>query len=294
MRKFVAWFLIMFALIGAIAGCTSSPRADLTIASKGFNEQDILQELLAQQIENKTGLRVERRRILGSVAHEALLAGRIDAYVEYTGTAYVGYLQQPVNPDPADTLRRLRQLYAEKFNLEVMPSLGFENTFAMIIRGEDARQQNVTTLSEAAKHSPQWRAGFGYEFLERQDGFPGLAKAYNLQFAEPPKTMDLGLIYRALTQKKVDFVAGSSTDGQIARLGLVVLKDDKHYFPPYEAVPIVRKATLKKYPQVKVAIAELAGKISSAEMQQLNYQTEGELQDIKEVVRDFLHSKHLS
>jgi osmoprotectant transport system substrate-binding protein len=298
MRKFFAWFVLTLVLVGAIASCTPTSnrgdRVDLKIASKGFTEQDILQELLAQQIENKTQLKVSRRRILGSVAHQAILAGESDAYVEYTGTAYVGYLKQPVNPDPVVTLRGLRQLYAEKFKLEVMPPLGFENTFAMIIRGEDARQQNITTLSEATKYSPQWRAGFGYEFLERQDGFPGLAKAYNLQFAEPPKTMDLGLIYRALTQKKVDFVAGSSTDGQIPRLGLVILKDDKRYFPPYQAVPIVRKATLQKHPQVRAAIAELAGKISSTEMQQLNYQVEGELRDVKEVVREFLRSKNLS
>jgi len=296
MRKVIALCLLTLTLIWAIASCTSNPTgrsADLIVASKGFTEQDILQEMIAQQIENKTDLTVDRRRLVGFVAHKALISGQIDGYVEYTGTAYVGYLQQKVDPDPEATYQRLRQLYAQKFDLEVMPSLGFQNTFAMIVRGESARAANVNTLSEAAQHSPQWRAGFGYEFLEREDGFPGLAKAYGLKFAAPPETMDLGLIYRALMQKKVDFIAGNSTDGQIARLGLVVLEDDKNYFPPYEAVPIFRKATLKKYPQIEGAIAELVGKISSQEMRQLNYQVEGELRDIQQVVREYLQSKNL-
>jgi len=163
----------------------------------------------------------------------------------------------------------------------------------MIIRGEDARRYNLQTLSQAARYTPQWRGGFGYEFLERQDGFPGLAKTYNLQFSKPPQIMDLGLIYRALLQKQVDLIAGNSTDGQIERLGLVVLADDKQYFPPYEAAPIVRAETLARYPQLKPAIAELVGKISAREMQQLNYLVEGELRDVKEVVAEFLRSKGL-
>ena len=174
-----------------------------------------------------------------------------------------------------------------------MPSLGFENTFAMIIRGEDARRYNIQTLSEAAKYTPQWRGGFGYEFLEREDGFPGLAKTYGLRFAISPQIMDLGLIYRALIQKQVDMVAGNSTDGQISRLGLVVLKDNQQYFPPYEAAPIVRKETLNKYPQLRTAINQLSGKITSDEMRELNNLVEGELQDIKTVVREFRKSQGL-
>ncbi len=287
----------MLVLVGTIASCSPQTYGggDLIIASKDFTEQDILGELLAQHIEQTTGLKVDRRPRLGGsqVCHRAITYGKIDAYVEYTGTAYTGILEQPPIADPNQVFHNLHQLYAQKFNLEVMPSLGFENTFAMIIRGEDARRYRVNTLSEAAQYTPQWRGGFGYEFLERADGFPGLAKTYHLKFSNPPQIMDLGLIYRALIQKQVDLVAGNSTDGQIARLGLVILKDDQHYFPPYEAAPIVRQATLAKYPQVKTAIAQLGGLITSAEMQRMNYLVEGEFRDVKEVVQEFLQSKGL-
>jgi osmoprotectant transport system substrate-binding protein len=297
MKRFFVWFLLTLVLVGTIASCHPqvSGAGDLIIASKDFTEQDILGELLAQHIENTTDLRVDRRPRLGGsqVCHRAITNGKIDAYVEYTGTAYTGILEQPPIANPQQVFQNLQRLYAQKFNLQVMPSLGFENTFAMIIRGEDARRYQIRTLSEAAQYTPQWRGGFGYEFLERADGLPGLAKTYGLQFAKPPQIMDLGLIYRALIQKQVDLVAGNSTDGQIARLGLVILKDDRGYFPPYEAAPIVRQATLAKYPQVKPAIAQLGGLITAAEMQQMNYLVEGELRDVKEVVQEFLQSKGL-
>lgn len=299
MKKFLALCFLNFAVLFLIAGCTpnlnsSSNDANIIVASKGFTEQDVLAELLAQQIEATTNLKVSRRTLGGSfVCHNAITAGQIDAYIEYTGTALTAILKEkPINGSK-EVYEKIKQTYARQFNLEVMPNLGFENTFAMIIRGEDAKRNNIQTLSQASQYTPQWRAGFGYEFVEREDGFPGLAKTYNLRFAKPPQIMDLGLIYRALIQKQVDVVAGNSTDGQIARLGLVVLKDDKQYFPPYETVPIVRQETLKKYPELRKAIASLAGKISADEMQQLNYLVEGELRDIKDVVREFLKSKGL-
>jgi osmoprotectant transport system substrate-binding protein len=298
MKRFFAFFLLSFALVLGIASChlsTSGGGGDIAVASKGFTEQDILSELLAQQIEANTNLKVDRLRFTSAlVTHQAITAGKIDAYVEYTGTAFTVILKQQAINEPKEVYQRLKQAYAQQFNLEVMESLGFENTFAMIIRGEDAKRYNVQSLSEAARYSPQWRAGFGYEFIEREDGFPGLAKTYDLRFAQSPRIMDLGLIYRAILQKQVDMINGNSTDGQIARLGLVVLKDDKHYFPPYEATPIVRQETLQKYPQLRKAIAQLGGKISASEMQQLNYLVEGELRDIKEVVSEFRKAKGLS
>ncbi|MBW4563191.1 MAG: ABC transporter substrate-binding protein [Mojavia pulchra JT2-VF2] len=299
MKTFVLFCLLTVALVVAIASCnpnsTTNNSGDIIVASKDFTEQDILGELLAQQIEATTNLKVARRPRLGGsfVCHSAITAGKIDAYIEYTGTAFTGILKQKAISDPKLVYEKLKQAYAQQFNLEVMPSLGFENTFAIIIRGEDAKRYNLQTLSEATKYTPQWRGGFGYEFLEREDGFPGLAKTYNLHFAKPPQIMDLGLIYRALLQKQVDMVAGNSTDGQIARLDLAVLKDDKQYFPPYEAAPIVRKETLKKYPQLRQAIAQVAGRITADEMRQLNYLVEGELQNIKDVVHEFRKSKKL-
>jgi osmoprotectant transport system substrate-binding protein len=296
LQRFFALCLLAFALVIALASCnfnsSNQGGVDIIVASKGFTEQDILSELLAQQIESVTNLKVERRRFTSAfVTHNAITAGKINAYVEYTGTAFTGILKQKVINDPKILYKKLKQAYAQQFNLEVMQPLGFENTFAMTIRPEDSRRYNIKTLSQVAKYTPQWRGGFSYEFVEREDGFPGLAKTYGLRFAQSPRIMDLGLIYRALLQKQVDIVNGNSTDGQISRLGLVVLKDDKQYFPPYEAVPIVRQETLKKYPEVKKAIAQLLGRITADEMRQLNYLVEGELKDIKDVVREFRKSK---
>ncbi|MEH2037192.1 glycine betaine ABC transporter substrate-binding protein [Nostoc sp.] len=300
MKRFFTLCFLSFALLLVIVGCTpnlnSNNGGNIIVASKDFTEQDILGELLAQQIEATTNLKVARRPRLGGsfVCHSAITAGKIDAYIEYTGTSFTAILKQKAVNDPKEVYEKLKQAYSQQFNLEVMPSLGFENTFAMIVRGEDARRYNIQTLSQATQYTPQWRGGFGYEFLEREDGFPGLAKTYDLRFVKSPQIMDLGLIYRALIQKQVDMVAGNSTDGQISRLGLVVLKDDKHYFPPYETVPIVRQEILKKYPELRTAIASLAGKISADEMRQLNYLVEGELRDVKDVVQEFRKSKGLN
>ncbi|MEH1855560.1 MAG: glycine betaine ABC transporter substrate-binding protein [Nostoc sp.] len=299
MKRFFTLCCLTFTLLLLITSCTpnvnSNNGGNIIVASKDFTEQDILGELLAQQIEATTNLKVARSPRLGGsfVCHSAITAGKIDAYIEYTGTAFTAILKQKTVNDPKEVYKILKQAYSQQFKLEVMPSLGFENTFAMIVRGEDAKRYNIQTLSEATQYTPQWRGGFGYEFLEREDGFPGLAKTYNLRFAKSPQIMDLGLIYRALIQKQVDMVAGNSTDGQISRLGLVVLKDDKHYFPPYETVPIIRQEILKKYPELKTAIASLAGKISADEMRQLNYLVEGELRDIKDVVQEFRKLKGL-
>ena len=298
MKKFLLLCLVTFSLVLAIASCnlnTSEGGGEIVVASKNFTEQNILGELLAQQIESATGLKVARRLDLGGtfVCHQAMLAGQVDAYVEYTGTAFTTILkQQPISESKA-VYQQVKSGYNKQFQLEVTPALGFENTFAMIIRGEDARQHNIRTLSQAAQYAPQWQAGFGYEFINREDGFPGLAKTYDFKFNKPPRVMDLGLIYRAIIDRQVDVVAGNSTDAQIARLDLAILQDDKGYFPPYEATPIVRQATLKKYPQLRQAIAQLGGKISAEEMRSLNYQVEGEFRSIKKVVHEFLVAKGL-
>lgn len=296
-KKFFAFCLLTLTLILAIASCNPnlSGGGDIVVGSKNFTEQNILGELLAQQIEATTGVKVDRRLHLGGtfVCHKALIAGQIDAYIEYTGTAFSAVLEQKTIGDPKAVYQQVKQDYAKQFNLEVTEPLGFENTYAMIMRGEDARRFNLQTISQAAQYTPQWRVGIGYEFYDRPDGFPGLAKTYGLRFADAPRIMDLGLMYRALTDNQVDMVAGNSTDGQIARLNLVVLKDDKQFFPPYEAAPIVRQETLKNYPKLRQAIEQLGGLISADEMRHLNYLVEGELRDIQEVVREFRQSKGL-
>ena len=294
-RKFLALGVTSLSLSVAIAACNSSSENVIVIGSKNFTEQLILGELLAQHIESNTNLKVDRRLNLGStdICHQAITSGQIDAYVEYTGTAFTAILKNEPISNSQQVYQKVKQAYAQQFQLEVTEPLGFNNTFAIIIRGEDARKFNIQTISQAAKQTPQWRAGFGYEFTERKDGFPGLAKTYGLRFAKPPRIMDLGLMYRALKEKQVDLVAGNSTDGSIHRLDLVVLKDDKQYFPPYDAVPIVRQQTLEKYPQLRPALQKLGGIITEKDMQNLNEQVEGQRKDIKTVVQEFLKSKGL-
>lgn len=286
----------LVALVTALlAGCSGRRGDTVVVGSKNFPEQALLGEILAQHLESRTHLRIERRFYLAGsyICHQALLAGRIDAYVEYTGTALTAILHEPVESDPSSVFRRVQVDYRKRFQLEVMPSLGFNNTFAIVIRGEDARRLHLRTLTDAARYAPEWRAGFGYEFMERPDGYAGLARAYGLRFSAPPRILDLGLLYRALLDKEVDLVAGNSTDGLLAARELSVLEDDRHYFPPYEAVPIVRENTLAIHPEAQAAIAELAGKISDAEMRRMNYAVVGERRDISEVAREFLRSEGL-
>jgi len=286
--------LVCLAALG-IAACSLNRGQTIVVGSKNFPEQALLGEILAQHIRARTHLSVERRFYLAGsfICQQALLAGRIDTYVEYTGTALTAILHDPMESDPAAVFTRVKQEYGKRFQFEVMPSLGFNNTFAMVIRGEDARRLHISTLTEAAPYAPGWRAGFGYEFMERPDGYVGLARVYGLAFAGTPRILDLGLLYRALLNKQVDVVAGNSTDGLIAARDLVILQDDKHYFPPYEAVPIVREDTLARYPEVRDAIGELAGKISDLQMQKMNDAVTGQGRDVTEVAREFLRDQGL-
>jgi glycine betaine/choline ABC-type transport system substrate-binding protein len=275
--------------------CGKSEKPHLTIGSKFFTEQVILAELLAQHIEARTGVHVDRKSNLGGtlLCHKALLAGDLDLYVEYTGTALTAVLNESPGRDSKDVYDRVKQAYAKRFNLEVTEPLGFENTFAMVVRGDDARRLHFRNTSDIVPYAPKMRAGFGYEFIERPDGFKGWSQLYGLHFAAPPSVMDLGLIYRALVDKKVDIVAGNSTDGLIDALHLVPLVDDKHYFPPYDAVPIVRRDALAKFPQLRSALADLGNKISAEEMRRLNAEVDADQRDAAAVVRAFRASKSL-
>ncbi len=289
-----AWFFLLAALLVFASACRSRPPR-VVVGSKFFTEQVVLAELLAQHIEARTGVPVERRSNLGStqICHQALLGGGIDLYVEYTGTALTAVLGEKPSGDSKAVYDRVQQSYAERFHLVVTEPLGFENTFAMVIRGGDARQHHLRMISDIAPLAPRWRVGVGYEFLERPDGYRGWSERYSLRFAESPRVMDLGLIYRALKEKQVDIVAGNSTDGLIEAFGLVALEDDRHYFPPYDAVPIVRREALEKFPQFRAALAELAGRISAADMRRLNYAVDGEHREVADVVRSFRQSKGL-
>ncbi|HET7295684.1 MAG TPA: glycine betaine ABC transporter substrate-binding protein [Gemmatimonadales bacterium] len=274
----------------ALAGCGGRDR--IVVGSKNFTESDLLSEIVAQQIERRTALPVERRFHLGGsfVCHQAITSGQIDLYVEYTGTAYTAILKHPPVSDPDSVYRAVAREYGERFGLTWAAPLGFDNTFAITVRHRDAVRYGLIRISDLARIAPRWKAGFGYEFLERADGFRGLAAAYGLRFAAPPTAMDLGLTYRALADGKVDVIAGNSTDGQIHALDLVVLDDDRRYFPPYQAAPVIRRATLERHPEVAAALAQLAGGISDAEMRRLNALVDVEHRDIAAVARDWLKS----
>jgi osmoprotectant transport system substrate-binding protein len=295
LRRLVLLFAA--ALTGTLlSGCGARRQDTVVVGSKNFPEQALLGEIVAQQIEARTHLRVERRFYLAGsfICQQAMLSGRIDAYVEYTGTALTAILHDPVNNDPGAVFGQVQKEYQQRFKFEVLPSLGFDDTFAMVIRGEDARRLNLKTLSQAGKYTPQWRPGFGYEFMERPDGYAGLARVYGLQFTAAPRILDLGLLYRALLGKQVDLIAANSTDGLLSTQDLAVLDDDKHYFPPYEAVPVVRNESVVRFPGLRAALGELAGEISDADMRKMNYAVIGEQRDISDVARDFLRSKHFN
>lgn len=302
-----AVILAAIALLGvatAMSGRASAGRADLVVGSKNFTEQVVLGELLAQVIERQAGLTVERRLNLGgtAIAHEALLSGGIDVYVEYTGTSLTAIFNEPPSANSEQVFATVRDRYATA-GLTLMPRLGFNNTFAVLVRGEEAKQLGLKTVSDlAASIRPAistrtssappvdapWRAGFGYEFLERPDGFKGLSAAYGLSFAQAPRVMDLNLIYRALAAGEIDVTAGDATSGLIEALGLAVLEDDRHYFPVYDAAPVARASVLLQYPAAAAAIRGLAGRVSATEMRQMNFRVDGEKLDPAVVVRAFL------
>jgi osmoprotectant transport system substrate-binding protein len=305
-----AWFgrglLGLAALCGLqfLLACAPPRSSRVVIGAKNFTEQVVLGELWAQEIEAVSGERVERRFYLAGsyICQQALVSGRIDGYVEYTGTALTAILKQPLPPigqrDAASVRATVERLYAERYHVKVGAPLGFEDTFAMVVRGADAQRLGIKTISDAVRvvssgEAKDWKLGVGYEFEERPDGLRGLEAAYGLKFAGEPRTMDLGLLYRALSGGQVDMVAGNSTDGPIRALGFVVLQDDRHYFPPYEAVPLVRADSIVKHPGIQVAMERLAGKVSAEEVQGMNDAVDGQHKDVGDVVRAFRRGKGL-
>jgi osmoprotectant transport system substrate-binding protein len=286
-------FLLVLSFL--CSSCSHSSRSDrIVVGSKNFTESLILGELLAQEIEAHSQLKVERRFYLAGtyICQQAMLAGRIDIYPEYTGTALTAILKQQAGGDKQQVYERVKHEYENHFGLTLGPPFGFNDSFALEIRGEDARRLGLKTLTQAAAYAPRWRAGFGYEFMERPDGYAGLAAAYGLHFSAP-RVMDLGLLAPALKARQIDIAAGNTTDGLVPVLDLFVLEDDRHYFPPYEAVAVIRQQTLQQHPQVAQAVANLAGKISDQEMQRLNYALDGQRRDVKDVAQEFLRSKGL-
>jgi osmoprotectant transport system substrate-binding protein len=294
--------LVLILLLGPIfllTACAPPRSHRITIGAKNFTEQVVLGELLAQQIESISHQKVDRRFYLAGsyLCHQALVSGRIDAYPEYTGTALTAILKQPLPPpgpgrSPQQVLATITRLYAGRFHIKVEPGFGFEDTFAMVVRTPDAQKNHWRTLSDIVPSAPSLRLGVGYEFQSRPDGLPALTAAYGLHFSDP-RVMDLGLLYRALSANQVDLIAGNSTDGPIQALHLTILADDRHAFPPYDAVPLVREDSLKLHPEIQIAIDQLAGRITAQEMQTMNDAVDAKHEDVAQVVRTFRTTHHL-
>src|SRR6185436_3922327 len=297
---------VVLALLGGLGvwrslrgRSTSGTSARVVVASKDFTESILLAEIVAQSLERR-GVTVNRQYELGgNLPHDALVGGRVDLYPEYTGTAFTAILHHPPITDPKAVYDQVKREYSAQFNLWLSDPLGFDNTFAILVRGEAARSLHLKTISDAAKHSPQWRAGFGHDFMVRQDGYPGFSKTYGLRFAGV-SDMSLDLTYTALASAKVDMIAGNSTDGRIAALDLTQLEDDRHYFPPYEAVFVIRRDVKDLTPEsnnsrpihfLVVVMSKLAGTISTDEMRKLNYEVDGAKRDKKIVVHEWLLKK---
>ncbi len=260
----------------------------VVVGSKDFTESIILAEILAQMLE-KQGVAVERQFELGGdIPHQSLLSKQIDVYPEYTGTAYTAILKHPPLTDPQAVYDQTKTEYAEKFNLAISPPLGFANDFAILVRGDVARKNNLKTISESVPLAANWQAGFGQDFMSRADGYPGFSKAYGFNFAKQPREMDLSLTYRALQSGELDIIAGNSTDGLISALDLFQLTDDRHYFPPYQAVYIARQSAI---PALNEAFAKLTGAITTDEMRKLNYEVDGNKRTPRNVAAKWLTSQ---
>lgn len=285
--KILGSILGSLAALFVLTGCGPRP---IYVGSKNFTEQIILGEITAQVLEHRLHQPVMRRLDLGGtmLAQAALVSGQLDVYPEYTGTALTNVLKQPPQADAARTLAIVQNEYENRFHLRWLKPLGFNDSFAMVIRGDDARQRNLHSISDAGRCCP-WRLGVGYEFLGRPDGLMSLKATYpGLHLEGSPRTMDLGLLYRALQDKQVDLVAANTTDGLLSKIDVVVLTDDSHAFPPYEASLVVREAALKLHAGMEEALSTLSGHISQDTMRKLNYEVDGNHRAVSEVAAEFL------
>jgi osmoprotectant transport system permease protein len=263
-------------------------RSAVVVGSKNFTEQVILGELLARAIEDE-GLPVVRKLNLGGtfICDTALRSGDLDLYVEYTGTAATAVFHQDVTHDPGAAFRQVRELYA-RVGVSVLEPLGFDNTFAILVRARDARRLGLRSIADLQTVAAAWTPGVGYEFLGRADGYAGLTRTYGLQFGAAPRAMDLSLIYKALADGQVDVIAGDATSAQIDALNLLPLDDSLRYFPPYDAVPVVRTAALLAHPEIGRAMARLAGRVTDQAMRAMNRAVDIAHGDPRDVARQSL------
>ncbi len=294
---------LLLVLLGALshrlrdsAGpSTSVPRQSvLRIGSKNFTEQLLLAEIIAQLVEARTGLRVDRYPNLGGtmICHEALVSGALDLYVEYSGTALTAVLNLEMPESSDDVWAIVTKEYRERFDLEWLEPLGFNNSYTIAVRRDDAQRHGWTTISDLARDAPRLRAGFTAEFAERADGYPGLSRKYGFEFAEA-HDFDPALMYTALARKQVDAIAAFATDGRIEAYQLQTLMDDASYFPPYQAAPVARREILERWPELRRELADLGGRIDDTTMRRLNAEVDENKRSPASVASEFLRQQGL-
>lgn len=287
---FVAASALLFKLVFVLVDLGAGNRNNLVIVgSKVDTEGMVLSAAIAELIEHRTHLRVQLKSALGGteICFHALRSGAIDVYPEYTGTALMAILDRPAERDPVRVFSLVRREFARRYHLVWLPPLGFNNTYTLAMARSRARALGIRRISDLARH-PELRAGFTAEFMSRRDGYPGLKKRYGLHFATPPRSMEAGLMYSAARAGQIDVISAYATDGRIDKFGLVTLQDDAHFFPPYQAAPLVRAATLARHPEIRTALAPLAGKVDDAEMRHLNAEVDVERRPIAAVADELV------
>lgn len=302
MKKYTSIMLAIFfafAHIVSFSGLAygASPASGIiVVGSKNFTEQMVVGNIAAELLEAHTSLKVEKKLHLGgtNVCFEALKRGSanngIDIYVEYTGTGLVNILQMEVKTDPQEVYETVKKEFKNRWNLIWLEPWGFNNTYTLAVKEEFAKQNNIETFSDLAKFADQLIFGCTMEFIERPDGYPGFKKAYGFSFKEA-KAMDPGLMYAAIDNDLVQVISAFATDGLLVAHNLKILKDDKNFFPPYHAAPLVNGEVLEKYPGIAEALNKLANSITDEDMQKLNYKVDGEGKDPAQVAREFLKER---
>lgn len=282
--------VLLFSVV--LTGCSSDT---ITIGSKDYSENIVLGEIFSQLIEANTELKVVRKLNLGGtfVNFEAIKNGQIDLYPEYTGTALTAQLKMDVITDADETYRIVSEKFDEQFNIKWLKPLGFNNTYTLAVTNEVYEKYGIETFSDLAAISENFVFGAEHEFFDRQDGFDGLVKAYGMKFMGEPKKMNVSLKYQAIGNGDIDVTDAFATDGQIIQYNLKILEDDKNFFPPYYASPIIRKEVLEKHPELEQILNSLAGLIDDETMTELNYKIDVENQDVKAVAKEFLQEKNL-
>ena len=284
---------------GNASGDGSASKGDtVVIGSKNFTEQMIVGNIMADRIEANTDLKVDRKLHLGgtSVCSEAIKKGGsesgIDIYMEYTGTGLVDILNMEPTTDADEAYNTVKKEYKDKWDIDWLERWGFNNTYTLAVKKDFAEKNNLKTYSDLGRLADKLTLGCTMEFVERKDGYPGLKEKYGYDFKNV-KGMDMGVRYTAIDNDDVQVISATSTDGQLISYNLKTLEDDKKFFPPYDAAPIVRGEVLKKHPEIADELNKLADTITDEDMQKLNYQVDGEGKDEAEVAKEYLKSKGL-